>query len=365
MLKSRSRSTENIVYTVLWFISIGLYMLDVIRNRSQMSAPLVDVPALVALARTMLPFFLLFLLNNNVLIPRFLFRNKLLPYLFGVVLAVSAMWVYQYIDFMHVIETMPRGARPVPHPHMRPLLPLPLFLDFTYSLLVVGCNLAIALMFQRFDDRLEKESLMKANAESQLAYLKNQINPHFYMNMLNNIHGMIEIDPERAQLMVIDMSQLMRYMLYESSRQEIPLSDEIRFLRNYMGLMRQRFPENKVSVTSEFPSDSDILGVSLPPLLFLVFIENAFKHGVSYQEASFVAVRIEISDGSVIFNCMNSNHAGISENRDVKGIGLRNIRQRLSLIYGDNATLYQNETESTYTVTLTIPANALENNHNR
>ena len=172
MLKSRSRSTENIVYTVLWFISIGLYMLDVIRNRSQMSAPLVDVPALVALARTMLPFFLLFLLNNNVLIPRFLFRNKLLPYLFGVVLAVSAMWVYQYIDFMHVMESMPRGARPVPHPHMRPLLPLPLFLDFTYSLLVVGCNLAIALMFQRFDDRLEKESLMKANGRVSLHILR-------------------------------------------------------------------------------------------------------------------------------------------------------------------------------------------------
>ena len=252
MGKSRSRATESIVYIVLWFIAIGLYLLDVIRNRAQMSAPLVDMSVLSALTHTMLPFLILFLVNNNVLIPKLILRNRILPYLFGTVCVISAMWVYQYFDFMHVIESLPRGVRPGHHPHIRPLLPLPLVLDFTYALLVVGCNLAIALMFQRFDDRLEKESLMKANAESQLAYLKNQINPHFYMNMLNNIHGMIEIDPDKAQLMVIDMSQLMRYMLYESSRRMIPLSEEIMFLRNYMSLMRQRFPENKVSVTSEF-----------------------------------------------------------------------------------------------------------------
>ena len=104
------------------------------------------------------------------------------------------------------------------------MLPLPLLLDFMYAIVVVGVNLAVALMFQRYYDKLERESLMKANAESQLANLKAQINPHFYMNMLNNIHGMIEIDPERAQSMVIDMSQLMRHMLYESSQHHLVVS---------------------------------------------------------------------------------------------------------------------------------------------
>ena len=364
MGKSRSRATEGIVYIVLWFIAIGLYLLDVIRNRAQMSAPLVDMSVLSALAHTMLPFLILFLVNNNVLIPKLILRNRILPYLFGTVCVISAMWVYQYFDFIHVIESLPREVRPGHHPHIRPLLPLPLVLDFTYALLVVGCNLAIALMFQRFDDRFEKESLMKANAESQLAYLKNQINPHFYMNMLNNIHGMIEIDPDKAQLMVIDMSQLMRYMLYESSRRMIPLSEEIMFLRNYMSLMRQRFPENKVSVTSEFPADNEIVGISLPPLLFLVFIENAFKHGVSYQEATFVAVSIEVSQQSVRFNCINSNHSRICDDMETTGIGLRNIRQRLSLIYGDKASLDLNVSRTTYTVNLIIPAHAVEDSYN-
>lgn len=366
MAIATDRKLESQIYAGLWLTGVILVVLDIVRARSYTDLPVFDVETGVRLLLAVIPFAALFAVNNCLLIPRLLKQGRYDTYFIKAALTVLAVWVWQALQFygIQLFTGNPEHPEP-PQGVPQPLMPLPLFLDVIYDILIVGINLAVSLMFQHFDDRLEQERLKKENAENQLTYLKAQINPHFYMNMLNNIHGMIEIDPERAQLMVIDMSQLMRYMLYESSRQEIPLSDEIRFLRNYMGLMRQRFPENKVSVTSEFPSDSDILGVSLPPLLFLVFIENAFKHGVSYQEASFVAVRIEVSDGSVIFNCMNSNHAGISENRDVKGIGLRNIRQRLTLIYGDNATLYQNETESTYTVTLTIPANALENNHNR
>ena len=121
------------------------------------------------------------------------------------------VWVGQYVDFVHFMQRPPHSIGQFPHPQLRPLIPLPLLMDFTYAVLVVGCNIAIVLLFQRFDDKIERESLMKANAESQLAYLKSQINPHFYMNMLNNIHGMIEIDAEKAQSMVIDMSHPVSY----------------------------------------------------------------------------------------------------------------------------------------------------------
>lgn len=355
MSTNRSRTTETIVYFVLWLIAIGLYLLDAMRNRAQMSLPLVDMKVIGAMTHTFVPFLILFLVNNNILIPRLLLRNKILPYFLSTASTVILLWIYQYLDFIHVIEMLPEDILPKPHPHMRPLLPLPLFLDFTYALLVVGCNLAIALMFQRFDDKLEKESLMKANAENQLAYLKAQINPHFYMNMLNNIHGMIEINPEKAQSMVIDMSHLMRYMLYESSKPVITLSEEIAFLHNYLNLMRLRFPEKLVSVTSHFPDRHLAAGISLPPLLFLVFIENAFKHGVSYQEASFIAVNMEVRETAIHFSCMNSNHAKTSENLEHIGIGLQNIRRRLSLIYGDKASLELTETDNAYTVNLTIP----------
>ena len=259
---------------------------------------------------------------------------------------------------------MHRGPHHGPRPHMRPLIPLPLFLDFTYSLLVVGGNLAIALIFQRFDDTLERESLMKTNAEARLEYLKAQINPHFYMNMLNNIHGMIEIDPERAQTMVIDMSRLMRYMLYDSSKPMISLSDEVGFLQNYLRLMRLRFPENRVSITTDFPTEEKTRGISVPPLLSLVFIENAFKHGVSYRESSFVGVSMELGGNTLRVTCVNSRHSRGDEQASDGGIGLSNVKQRLQLLYGDRASLEINATDSVYTVNLTIPCNETENSDN-
>lgn len=362
MTDLRNRRTETILYVLVWLVVAGLYMLDIVRSRYQLSLTPVDWSVFVRMGGMLLPFFLLFILNNYVLIPIFLLKNRLWQYFVLAAVAVSVLWIFQYIHFMNTAPQIPHHYLGPP-PRVRPLIPLPLYLDFIYNLLVVGCNLTVALMFQRFDDRLEKESLMKTNAENQLAYLKAQINPHFYMNMLNNIHGMIEIDPEKAQSMVIDMSNLMRYMLYDSSKPLIGLDNEVAFLRNYLRLMRQRYPENRVAITAEFPDDNVTRRVSIPPLLFLVFIENAFKHGISYREASFVSVRLTVAGDRINFSCMNSNHAASSG--ESSGIGLQNIRKRLMLIYGDNATLQLTNVPAAFTVNLSIPSHETTDTDNR
>lgn len=349
-LRFKARRTETFVYVCMWFGAIGIYLLNMMRTSAQLSEPLFHIGMIGRVVSTLLPFFLLFLVNNYLLIPRYLLRSRVKTYFLVVVLALVALWIWQYYSFIGETRHHPH---PVPRPEIKPLLPLPLFMDFLYALLVIGANMAVALMFQRFDDKLERESLMKSNAENRLAYLKAQINPHFYMNMLNNIHGMIEIDPERAQAMVIDMSNLMRYTLYDSSKPQIPLSDEVAFLRNYLRLMRQRFPENRVKIRAEFPSDAEMRGVNLPPLLFLVFIENAFKHGVSYREPSFVDVGMELSAGVLNFRCINSNHASDDSGRE--GIGLHNISQRLNLLYGERAQLNISSADGKYSVVLKIP----------
>lgn len=355
-LKIKERRTETFVYACLWLGAIGLYLLDIMRTRAQMSEPLVDAAVISRVTGTLLPFFLLFLVNNYLLIPRYLLRNRIKVYFSVTVLAIVILWVWQYYDFVNHEKPMirpPRPPRPELHPEIHPLLPLPLFLDFTYALLVIGANMAVALMFQRFDDKLERESLMKSNAESRLAYLKAQINPHFYMNMLNNIHGMIEINPERAQSMVIDMSNLMRYTLYDSSKPRIPLTDEVAFLRNYLHLMRQRYPEDRVAINITFPTETEMRGITLPPLLSLVFIENAFKHGVSYRETSFIDVKLGVGAGELTFRCENSDHAVADSGHE--GIGLYNISQRLHLLYGDHASLKITKADRKYSVLLTIP----------
>lgn len=356
MIKKRSLKNETpiYIYVGIWGIVISLYLLNAMQVRSQMSLPLLDVSVFTNMIHTLLPFLILFLVNNTLLIPRLLLKNRMPAYLLSVVVVMFVVWMVQYYDFIHHMQMRPPRVSMRPHPH--PLIPLPLLMDFTYSLLVVGCNIAIVLIFQRFEDKIERESLMKTNMESQLAYLKAQINPHFYMNMLNNIHGMIEIAPEKAQAMVIDMSQLMRYMLYDCSKPLISLADEVAFLRNYLRVMRLRYPESKLCITESYPDDKDMQSIKIAPLLFLVFIENAFKHGVSYREHSFVTVEMRVCDSKLEFACINSCHSTASATlSDHVGIGLKNIRQRLELLYGSDAEFEISSSRSCYTVNLTIP----------
>lgn len=364
-LRLKSRRTENVVYLFLWLIAIGIYTLNIIKGRAEVNGPLFDVNMLPRMVKTLIPFMILFGINNWLLIPRLLLRNRVKSYFLAAGALVTAMWIYQFFEFSHFFNSIPEDMKPKPasrnHPH--PLLPMPLLLDFTYALLLMGGNMAIALLFQRFEDKLERESLMKANAENELAYLKAQINPHFYMNMLNNIHGMIEIDPEKAQSMVIDMSKLMRYMLYDSSQTRIPLENEIDFLRNYLRIMRRRFPEDKVKIIRNFPNPEETAQINIPPLLFLVFVENAFKHGISYRELSIVNVDITIKEGQLFFSCVNSRHKS-EENKGSDGIGLRNVSQRLNLLYGPEATLKISENDNEYAVTLTIPLNETKDSYN-
>lgn len=361
---THNRRTETFIYAGLWLVVTAVYLLDIMRGRSYYAdMPLLDSQAAVRMLTTLAPFMALFLVNNYILIPRLLLRNRNKLYFLLTLTAVTLVWAVQYLRFMDIIAST--ELRPPFRPDgPRPLFPFPLLLDFTYDALIVGGNLAIALIFQRYEDKLERESLMKTNAENQLSYLKAQINPHFYMNMLNNIHGMIDIDTGKAQEMVLGMSRLMRYMLYESQQPMIALSAEIGFLQNYIDIMRQRFPEDKVKIFSHFPDAADTTGARIPPLLFLVFIENAFKHGVSYREESFVAVNIELNGVDYVeFHCINSVHQ--PNEKRAEGIGLRNAEQRLALIYGQGYRLDIKTDNSNYSVRLTVPAHENKDIDNR
>lgn len=361
---TNNKRLETLIYTCLWLIAVILFLLDIMRAHSYTGLPLLDRQSVVRLTITLLPFMALFALNNYLLIPRLLNRGHYTNYFISAILSIAVIWFWQRFLFFNILI----AGRPIefqlpPHPGPRHVLPLPLFLDIIYDLLIIGVNLAISLLFQQFADRLQHESLMKENAENQLTYLKAQINPHFYMNMLNNIHGMIEIDPAKAQDMVIEMSRLMRYMLYESSRPEIALSAEIGFINDYLALMRVRYPEDVVSICATTPRSMDVAGITIPPLLFLVFLENAFKHGISYTDGSFVSVDLSVEAGKIIFRCMNSMHPGRRENSR-EGIGLENVKRRLDIIYGDKYRLDINHTDAAYTVNLTLPLYETEDSDN-
>ena len=222
-------------------------------------------------------------------------------------------------------------------------------------LLTIGMNLGIKLYFKSDEDAKELQELERKSLEQQLAYLKYQINPHFFMNTLNNIHALVDIDPEKAKDTILELSKMMRYVLYEGDKQMIPLQRETDFLKTYISLMRLRYTD-KVKISVQLPERVPEVGI--PPLLLITFVENAFKHGISYKQESFIDVKLSLDDDRLKFTCKNSKVAvkeGDGENAG--GVGLANVKQRLELLYGENYTLDFDETDNTYEVLLLLPLN--------
>ena len=216
--------------------------------------------------------------------------------------------------------------------------------------LMLGMNLGIKFYFRHKDDQHRLVQLERENLEQQLEYLKYQINPHFFMNTLNNIHALVDIEPEMAKESIVELSKILRYVLYEGARQRVPLNREIAFIENYIQLMRIRLTDH-VKINIELPEL--IPECELPPLLLITFIENAFKHGVSYTQPSFIDILIEAADGHLHFNCRNSK---VPQGEDKHGgLGLQNARRRLDLIYPGQYTLDIDDGEDTYNVDLTLP----------
>lgn len=348
-LSVRNRKSETLCYIVMWSLVFAFYVLNDIRESIDLGRPVVNPFFLKNICKAFGPFMTLFVVNNFVLIPRFLLKNKYTQYFGATAILVVVVWFWQYLNFTAFIVNA-HHVVPNHRPH-RPLLPFPLFIDFTYDILTIGINISTALIFRQYHDKLERESLRNENAETQLTYLKAQINPHFYMNMLNNIHGMIDIDPAKAQDMVLDMSRLMRYMLYESSKPKVLLKDDVRFLNEYLKIMRMRYPESKVSINISFPDSETMKDIEVPPLIFLVFIENAFKHGISYSSKSYINISLAVNNDEIHFKCVNSVH-GDAPNSN--GIGLINAQRRLGLIYADRSSLEISHTNESHSVYLHI-----------
>lgn len=216
--------------------------------------------------------------------------------------------------------------------------------------LLMGMNLGVKYYFKEEQDAEERQELDKKNLEQRLQYLRYQVNPHFFMNTLNNIHALVDIDPEKAKTTIVELSKMMRYILYEGSNRLIPVQREMQFLNNYVLLMRLRYPD-KVAITFDAPSAvPDLL---LPPLLLIIFVENAFKHGISYCNDSFINISFRIEGGRLVFKCRNSKN--MNRNCEKGGLGLVNVRKRLDLLFAQNYRLDITDGADVYEVTLSLP----------
>jgi hypothetical protein len=220
------------------------------------------------------------------------------------------------------------------------------------SALISGFAMGLGVMEKLKQNEQRQKELEKEKLNSELAFLKNQVSPHFFFNTLNNIYSLIGIDGPTAQDSVLKLSKMMRYLLYESEQGETKMSHEIEFMNNYIDLMKLRLSA-KVDLQISFPKE--FTDFTIPPLLFIPFIENAFKHGISYRERSFIQIGMEIRNGQIIF--ITENSIGTStptEELQHSGIGLNNVRKRLALLFAERHQLTIAQNDSIFKVELTI-----------
>lgn len=343
---------ENLLYGMVW---LAILLVPVL-NSQMMSELHVSLENVLIAWRKIAPYLIIFLVHNAFIAPLML-RHRYAAYLLAnLALIVSVFTVVELYE-RHIAEgitaELARMDGLVEH-RRATFTDLEMYWNVILGIFMTGANLSIKLMYQSLRDEQRIEALKRQNLQAEMDYLKYQLNPHFFMNTLNNIHALIDINTESAKDAVIDLSKMMRYVLYESGSEIISLDRDIQFIRNYIELMRIRYA-HAIELTLDAPQS--LPGkVSIPPLLLIVFVENAFKHGVSNHRPSFIRIGIAYREPCVECTIVNSRHPGKRAGKQA-GIGLENVRKRLDLIYGPKGyTLDIDESNpASYSVHLSIP----------
>lgn len=302
-----------------------------------------------------------FYVNYLIFIPRFFFSKKRIKFslsllLLSLALLSTSQYLSTQLDFLKPPKEKPNKisySKPADTVNNKFWLHPQMLENALLLLLVFGFSTGMGVLQKwKKDEELQKE-LYKANVETELAFLKNQINPHFFFNSLNNIYALVAIDGERAQKAIEELSGLMRYLIYESNIELVPLKKEFEFSRNYIALMQQRLSA-KVKMTVNI--QENLPDREVPPLLFISLIENAFKHGISYRGNSFIEISLQMIGDNILFKCKNSIPE-ISDQKITKpgGMGISNIKKRLELLYGNQDLLKISALDNVFKVELEIP----------
>lgn len=219
------------------------------------------------------------------------------------------------------------------------------------SIYVIGLVSAIKLTFDWISEKTKNDELQKAQLMTELDFLKTQIQPHFFFNTLNNLYALVIKKSPNAPNVVMKLSEIMQYLLYEVKEPKISLHKSINYLYSYLELEKLRYGDR---VKSEINIDGDIDQIEIPPLLFLPFIENCFKHGTKHNNDINVIIDFAVQDNFLFFTVSNT----FSEDFKMAtkhGIGIENVKRRLQLLYGKNFALTTGVTGKVYRVDMKIP----------
>jgi Histidine kinase len=281
--------------------------------------------------------------NLFFLSPTFLMRNKFVAYISSCLIAIFFIFVSDVLVSSYFLK-MVEDLAPLP------TISLKGFVDASLIPIVFLAACAGYQVFKKWIvDSAQLADLKQTKVEQELTNLKNQINPHFLFNTLNNLHTLINIDQAKASSVVLGLSDVLRYQLYEANDDKVVLKKDIQVLKQFLELEKIRRDNFQFSINIE----GNIAGVLIPPFIFINFIENAIKHSVDNQGFSFIALSFEMKNNTLFFTCKNSKPSVIKAKIN-GGLGLKNISRRLELIYAENHQLKIKDTEKEFLIELNI-----------
>lgn len=326
-----------LLHVLTWLlIAIAVFIINPLSWR-------VDLPVEFWIKQAIVLSILIWSFYSNILfmVPKFLFVGRIWQYLVLVVIIGTLFLIitHLYEDWVNYPKLMHEAFRPnIPYePKPRNYTwDVVFYLQYALS---IGVSTSIAAVQKWQTEDGVRRQLEEQKINSELSYLKAQINPHFFFNTLNNIYSLINFDVEEAKKALLKLSRMMRYVLYETEKDKTMLSSEINFVNDYISLMQMRVSEKmKMDISIEEKYED----VMIAPMLLLPFIENCFKHGISSSKESFIQVHLGIDGKHLKLKTTNKiilkNQASPETNQ--KGIGMSNTIRRLSLLYKDKHLLH-------------------------
>lgn len=281
-------------------------------------------------------------MNVYLLVPYLLLKNRLGSYVVAAVATNILVIMFLSVTQGLLFEVILPGKNPDDF-----TVVMNAFSGILTICFVTAGSAAITLFIHWLRYNLRIDELESTTLESELTFLKNQINPHFLFNMLNNANVLIKRNPKEASEVLFKLEDLLRYQINDSSRERVSLASDIHFLNDYLNLEKIRRDNFRFTLEQE----GDVESIWIQPMLFIPFVENAVKHSFDSEHPSYVHISFKVEDHLLSFHCENSKPAVINKNK-VGGIGLTNIRRRLGLLYPDRYQLELREDENQYSVNL-------------
>ena len=299
---------------------------------------------------TLASFLVVFYVNYFYLIRKYLYDRKFGKFILSNILLVAIVSILVHLTHRLVFPLPANPPRPI-----RPRTALDTLSFVTRNTMIYFAIICVAIavkMTERwYEEENKRKELEKASAEAELAALKSQVNPHFLFNTLNNIYSLIQIDQDKAQEAVHDLSGMLRYVLYDSEKPTVSLSSETLFLKDYIKLMSMRCsPDVKLDISlPEGASERQIA-----PMLFIPLVENAFKHGISPSEPSSIRVDLHEDGNSIVCLVENTAFPKDDSDRSGSGIGIKNLCRRLDMLYPGKYSFEYGKVQNLYRSLLKI-----------